>query len=327
MNSVERIKAMIDGKEIDRTAISFWKHFPLIDRDVDLFVEETIAFQEKFDLDFVKLSYNKFFSVEDWGLEIEWPKIEEGLGLGTVNKFAIEKEEDWESITVNPANEGAMARELEVTRRIVERYKGEVPVLATIFSPLYSALNMSGELVIDHVKKGSAGLEKGLETITETIVNFVKELIEIGVDGVFYATQLASFDMLDAAEYERFGKKYDAIVLEHLKDKTWFNILHVHGNDPMMDVMIDYPVQGISWHDRRVDHQMVDIRKKTDKILIGGIDEANVLVRSDEEIIMHAQEAISQVEQNKLILAPGCVLPVLIQDEKLLLLSSIAQKE
>lgn len=47
MNAYERIKAMLEGKEVDRPGVSAWRHFLLEDRVVGDSVKAHIAFQEQ----------------------------------------------------------------------------------------------------------------------------------------------------------------------------------------------------------------------------------------------------------------------------------------
>ena len=71
-----------------------------------------------------------------------------------------------------------------------------------------------------------------------------------GADGVFFASQTANEGYLTRAEYQEFAKKYDLVVLDAAKGRSWFNILHLHGEKVMFDEVLDYPVQALNHHDR-----------------------------------------------------------------------------
>ena len=74
MTHIERIEALLAGKKLDSTAINLWKHFPPYDEKptTDL-VKKCIQFQDRFDWDFVKITYHGYNSIQDWGAQIAWP--------------------------------------------------------------------------------------------------------------------------------------------------------------------------------------------------------------------------------------------------------------
>ena len=77
--------------------------------------------------------------------------------------------------------------------------------------------------------------------------------------------------MVTRAEYREFAKKYDMVVLDAVKGRSWFNILHVHGEKGMFDQLLDYPVQALNYHDREAGPSLAEMRKRTRKCLMGGI--------------------------------------------------------
>ncbi|MEA4961730.1 uroporphyrinogen decarboxylase family protein, partial [Lutispora sp.] len=132
-----------------------------------------------------------------------------------------------------------------------------------------------------------------------------------------------TYDKMSVKEYEEFGRPYDLQILDAIKDNTWFNIMHMHGAAPMFEIMEKYPVQAVNWHDRLVDLSLKEGRSKTDKILIGGVDEHGILYNgSDEDIKAQLKDAVSQVEDGRLILGPGCCVPLNVNEDRL----ELAQK-
>lgn len=63
----ERIEALLEGKKLDTPAINLWKHFPPYDEDPKELVKKTVQFQERFNWDFVKVTYQGLYSIQDWG--------------------------------------------------------------------------------------------------------------------------------------------------------------------------------------------------------------------------------------------------------------------
>lgn len=322
MKPQERIEALLSGKKLDTPAINLWKHFPPYDEDPKELVKKTIQFQERFNWDFVKVTYQGLFSIQDWGSTIKWPNRDSDWpntcsNVGVVTDFSIKKVEDWGKLEVLSMEHGSMANSILAAKEITNKFKGEAPVVVTVFNPLTTAIKMSGEKMFVHLRQNPEEFRKGLEVITETTKNFVAELVKNGADGIFFASQLGTYDKLSVKEYEEFGIPYDMEILESIKDKTWFNIMHMHGNAPMFEIMEKYPVQAVNWHDRLVDFKIKDARKITNKLLIGGVDEFKVLNEAnEEELTEHFRDALEQSGDGRLILGPGCCVPLYVNEDR-----------
>ena len=322
MTKTERIKALLEGKKLDTQSMNLWKHFPPYDEDPKELVKKIIQFQDRFQWDFVKVTYQGLYSVQDWGSAIKWPERdnvwpETRPSVGVVTDFGIKHDEDWAKLNVLPMDQGSMAATIEAAKGVVDHYKGEVPVVITIFNPLTTAIKMAGDKMFVHMRRNPELFHKGLETICQTTIKLVEEMAKMGADGIFFASQLGTYDKMSVAEYEEFGRPYDLRVLEAAKD-MWFNIMHMHGNAPMFDIMSQYPVAALNWHDQLVDISLADARKKSDKLLIGGVEELKVLgTASDEELKAHLKASMDQVPDGRLILAPGCCVPLYVPEDRL----------
>ena len=322
MKPIERVKALLEGKKLDVPAINLWKHFPPYDEDPEMLVRKIIQFQDRFNWDFVKVTYQGLYSIQDWGSRIKWPERttewpETCAGVGAVTDFSIKNAEDWTTLPVLSMDEGSMKASIDAARGAINRYKGEAPVVVTVFNPLTTAVKMSGEKMFIHTRRDPEAFKKGLEVITQTTVKFVQSVIDAGADGIFFASQLGNFDKMSVQEYETFGKPYDLEILSH-SSNGWFNIMHMHGAAPMFDIMSKYPVQALNWHDRLVDISLRQGRELCgDKLLIGGVEEFKVLPdASDSELKAHLADALQQVEDGRIILGPGCCVPSHINEDR-----------
>ncbi|MGE5676510.1 MAG: uroporphyrinogen decarboxylase family protein [Pseudomonadota bacterium] len=322
MKPINRIESLLAGKKLDTPAINLWKHFPPYDEDPKELVKKTIQFQERFNWDFVKVTYQGLYSIQDWGSKIKWPERDcewpnTCSKVGVVTDLSVKQAADWESLKVLPMNQGAMADAVLAAKEIVKRFKGEAPVVVTVFNPLTTAIKMSGDRLFLDMRRNPDSFKKGLDVITETTVNYVKELVNVGADGIFFASQLGTYDRMSLKEYEEFGRPYDLQILNTVKDKMWFNIMHMHGNAPMFELMEKYPVQAVNWHDRLVDLDLKAGRKMSNKILIGGVDEFGILKDANEaELKAHLKDAVDQVEDGRLILGPGCCVPLNVNEDR-----------
>ena len=67
MTKEERIRASFKKEPVDRVPIALWRHFPGDDQNPESLAQATLAFQERFDFDFIKVSPSNAFCATDWG--------------------------------------------------------------------------------------------------------------------------------------------------------------------------------------------------------------------------------------------------------------------
>ena len=98
-----------------------------------------------------------------------------------------------------------------------------------------------------HVAEGfGEEVKAGLRAITESTCALVQRVIEMGADGIFFATQLSSYAAGEESFYREYGMPYDLAVLS--ASSGWCNVLHAHGKDIMFPLLRKYPVQIFNWH-------------------------------------------------------------------------------
>ena len=79
-------------------------------------------------------------------------------------------------------------------------------------------LRMAGYLAGDeaflvHLRSDPARVQRALEALCSTCESFVREVISLGVDGIFLSTNAASFEVMSAAEQTQFSRPYDLRLL------------------------------------------------------------------------------------------------------------------
>ncbi|HUN67313.1 MAG TPA: uroporphyrinogen decarboxylase family protein, partial [Burkholderiales bacterium] len=161
-------------------------------------------------------------------------------------------------------------------------------------------------------------LEAGLRAITDTTVAFALSALEAGAHGMFFATQLATTDLLSVAEYQRFGVRFDLEVFKSLKEKTRVNMLHVHGENIMFDVLAGYPAEMINWHDRLTAPALKDALGRFKGAVVGGVEERGLLVSGAEAAVRaQVRDAIAQTGGRRLMVGPGCVAAIAAPEQNI----------
>jgi uroporphyrinogen decarboxylase len=309
MKKSKRLMAAIRGEQVDRPPVALWRHFPGDDyRPKDL-AAATVAFQRTYDFDFVKVTPASSFCVQDWGSRDRWVGTLEGTREYTF--YPIQSPNDWRKLRPLDPFKGGLGAQLECLRLIADDLGDEVPFIQTIFSPLAQAKNLvGGENLLVHLRRNPDDLHYGLEVITETIIRFISAALDTGMDGVFYAVQHAQYGLLSEGEYAVFGRPYDLRALEAVEG-LWLNVLHLHGSDVMFDLLADYPVQVVNWHDRETWPTLAEAQERFAGAVCGGLARWDVVVQgTPEQVQEQAADALAQTGGQRFILGTGCVTPV-----------------
>ena len=306
----ERLEAAIAGEKADRPPVALWRHFPVDDQEPALLAEATSAFQQTYDFDLVKVTPASSFCLLDWGAEDAWRGNPEGTREYT--RRPIQDPGDWHKLGVLDASAGSLGAQLECLRMLGRSLDDGVPIVQTIFNPLAQAKNLAGgERLLKHLQSNPTDVEAGLETITRTTIAFVEAAFEEGIAGIFYAIQHASDQIMDRQAYGRFGEPYDQRILEAAQD-LWLNVLHLHGQALIFDLVERLPAHVVNWHDRDEGPSLAQARGIVPGAVCGGLRREQTLVLGDPGTVRaEAQDALDSVNGRGVILGSGCVVPVL----------------
>jgi uroporphyrinogen decarboxylase len=304
MNKRERLEAAIAGQSVDRIPVALWRHFPGDDQSPADLAAATIAFQRRWDFDFVKVTPASSFQIKDWGVQDVWAGNIEGTREYT--HHPIGQASDWRGLRPLDARAGALGEQLQCLKMIVEAL-AEVPVIQTVFSPLAQMKNLAGERLLIDLRQNMTAFKAGLETITQSILNFVHAIAATGAAGIFYAEQHATANLLSESEFVEFGREYDLRVLEATKS-FWLNVMHIHGDNVYFDAVADYPMQVWNWHDRETGPSLKEGLAKIKGAACGGIARDMVMLCGQPEAVrQQVEDAIAQTNGRRYIVGTGCV--------------------
>jgi uroporphyrinogen decarboxylase len=91
----------------------------------------------------------------------------------------------------------------------------------------------------------------------------------------------------------------------------WFNLLHLHGTNVMFDLVADYPVQAINWHDQETPPSLGEAMDRFPKALVGGLRQWETMLRGiPEGVRSEVQAAVEATGRRRLIVGTGCVTPI-----------------
>jgi uroporphyrinogen decarboxylase len=305
MSKLERVKAVLQGDRVDRLPFTFWHHFGLEKLPGEKHAEATLAFYRKYDLDLIKV-------MSDFPYPL--PKSLEKL----------EAAEDWEKLEVlkNPFPE-----QIKALKLIHKDVRGQAPFVETIFQSWTVAEKLSSKSTVRKLKEQDPNLlKKVLRVISESQANHARLALEAGAAGVFLALAAADDLVMERQEYLKHVRESDLIILDAVKDKSYMNILHLHGNRVHFDSVANYPVQVINYSVHGTKTDLSVAKRQFSGTLMGGLDESRIANLTEEELKSQIQSATLAMQKRRLILAPGCSVPNDTPEESLQRVRELLQK-
>lgn len=306
MSKRDRLEATIRGEAVDRVAVALWRHFPGDDQSAEELARAQVDFQRGYDFDFMKVTPQSSFCVEDWGVTSRYEGSIDGTDEYTSR--AVRQTEDWRRIQPLDPRAGALGRQLRCLERIHADVCDEVPFIQTIFNPLSILKYLAGEdQALAYIRREPSLMKEALEAVTESSVRFVTEVMRRGAAGIFLAVQHASYTKMTEAEYAQWGQPYDLRVLQAASG-GWLNVLHLHGSDVMFDLLAQYPVHVLNWHDRETPPTLKAGLDGFGGALCGGLRQMETMLRgTPEDVRAEVRDAVEQTGGRRLIVGTGCV--------------------
>ena len=322
-NSYDLLKQLTQTKRLgNQVPVAGWFHFPLADADPDEFIAETERSTAELRWDLVKIMTNGNYLPVAYGAGYRWSTDPESWD-GPFSSHPIASAQNAAQLPVLDPTTGILDREVEVARRLVEHYRGRKPVLATLFDPISWVQELSTPLdpryVLKLIEEDPAALEHALEAIQETNERFLERLIDAGVDGIFYSVKFSTSQLLTPEQHARFVLPYVKRTDDQLAGRTWLNMLHVHGDAGLYfdDLLPFDSFNALNWESEAPVEgaaSIAELRAKTDKVLIAGIDQHRdfdgTATEVRERLSARLERALAQNDGGAFVFGPGCTLPL-----------------
>ncbi|MBI1795792.1 MAG: hypothetical protein HYR74_01950 [Candidatus Eisenbacteria bacterium] len=317
MNSRERVWAALRGQPVDRPPVSFWGHFYHRESSARELVDATIEHQREFGWDWIKLNPRKHYHVEPWGVAYRYSgRAAEKPVLET---WPVHQPGDWAAVTERPPDRGAFAEQIEAVAMLRRELAPEVPIVATVFTPLAVLGEMveePGELKL-HMRTHPNNVRGALEAVTATYERFAPLLIEAGADGIYLATtDWASRNLMSADEYRVWARPGDlriltAVAARPATGEPPFHVLHVCKRRNLLFELADYPVSAFSWDATDpTNPSLADGLARLPGAVMGGISQDEALRETDpERAVAEYRRGLEQTGGRRWLVGPGCSIP------------------
>lgn len=324
MNAAERIRRLLKDGRADRVPVSGWMHMPLLDRNPEEFAQASIRQTDEARFDFLKIMSNPYCMADAYGAGIDF--VEDGTRWQRpFYSYPVTDVKSLAEIPVLTAENPVFQRELKLVSLLQEHYQGSMPLTATVFNPVTWLKYMADQEktpVLYFMTEHQRELHSFCERMLQSICNQLDLFMDQGIAGIFLASQFSCRSEVPPELFREFCVPYEKAILQHVKGKTWFNMLHIHGvRDLYFEDVLDYDVEAVNWENCpggvRDDPGVVSLkqaRQMTDKILICGVDRDHDYKGSYEQVksrmLQRLETAIEESGGERFIFAPGCGIPV-----------------
>ncbi len=289
MEKIKRLRTVIAGELPDRVPASFWFHFPDAQAHGQEAVRAHLSFYRQANLDFLKIMNEHPYRVER----------------------AIKYPNDWRKIKPAPLSSSFFQAQLDEIKMITDELKGECLTTTTIFNPFSSGNHASGRLVTEHLKTDPDSVNIGLSTIAESLAEFALACLDAGANGIYFSAQGGEADRFEEQDFLKYIKPHDLTVLNAVKDKGEFNIVHICGGNIRLHLYCNYPGNVFNWAVTEPENLSLKSGKKLlNRPVLGGMDDRGVIVNGKPQDIEAAvHQVIRSVGPRNLILGADCTLP------------------
>lgn len=307
MNKRERVMAATRGEPVDRVPVSFWLHNFTSENSAQALTRETVRLYRAFDWDFLKPQSRASCFAEMWGAEVE-PSTQPTVNPG-VRRHALRDVRELGTLQAADAAQGALAEQLQALLAVRSEVGADVPIVATLFAPLMVAAYLSPggrKAVLQLMRDDPAALDRGLAAISTTLADYARNCVAAGIDGIFYATTMATEPLLSAAECKRFQRPHDLAILKAVESAP-FNIMHVCGDHTRFDEFVDYPVSVFSWATTPGNPSLTAARDLTGRAVLGGLPgKPQIGAMRADALVARARASIAETGGRKHLLGPDC---------------------
>jgi uroporphyrinogen decarboxylase len=323
---IDRVLAAMRREVPDRVPWALWGHFPACrwlsgysweksTRDGEESAKAHMALLRELDypMDLLKVTpYYRFMAMQ-WGSSFRFQDNDEEAPTVEV---AVKKSEDWGRLWVlDPKRE---LREFVRCNEILARDLRRMPFIYTIPSPIIQAMNgvSTPDRVLKDMRENQDALRQGLETITETTIDFARACTDAGASGIFFGIGGGGriWSELTKPQLEEYALGYDKRILEAVDCPI--KLMHICSTpegDPRRlfegGWFKNYPVTAINW----AAHSWTPVgqgkRLYGDRFcVVGGLDHEGTLRKgTPAQIEEQVKRAIDDAsEGGGFIIGPGC---------------------
>lgn len=320
---LERLQAVFSGEQADRPPVSAYTHEVAAERTGEDLAKATLAYQNTWDWDWIKLNPRTVHHAEAWGNEYDYENYPiPGLPIPAQKKAKVNVPQDtWDVEPLDIDSNPFVQEQLRVITE-VKSHDPETPVFATLYSPLNVFAKIAGipswggtfpvpgstsKLTFaDFINEDRAGVHHALRSISETLARYAQAQKAAGADGlVFVIASLTNPSFLTESEFNEYSRPYDNTVLDG--GSGLLRVVHTCGVSSHPQWFQSYPLEGINWDHEDPTNQTID--KPLAKTKVGGVSHLLIAKEPQEETLSQIRQQVEDARRatgDVLVVAPTC---------------------
>nr|WP_319776107.1 uroporphyrinogen decarboxylase family protein [uncultured Sphaerochaeta sp.] len=295
----ELLEATVQGESTGRIGCGFWHHFSPHKNKGIASVQAHIEFFNAIDADILKVMNEYMYHIDK----------------------NIDSPNDWKKLEAIPFSRTPYLAYIEEIKEIKKKLPSDVPVFATVHGVLvsaYHATELPGyfsnpeNMVSRHLREDPESVIIGLQSITDTLIEFCRHLAKIGVDGIYYAALGGEAYRFTTDIFSNFVKPFDEQVINAINSLGCLSVLHICKDQVMLPLYQDIKADVVNWAIHESEYDLREGRKLfPDATLLGGFDDrSGVLVSGTiSQIERELDEIVANAGRKKLLIGADCTLP------------------
>lgn len=290
MNKIERVRAALAGRPVDRAPFTVWYHFGTQHAPAERAAQVHLEFFDHYDLDLLKLM-NDYDYPMPAGMEV----IASAADLAKLQPFDPVK---------TPF--GAQLQTVEIVARALRDRALFVDTVFNAWNTLKR--NLVREAMPALMAEQPKAFEAALGIVNDNLIRYAQASLARGAAGIFLSVP-ATAESLTLEQYERFMRPFDLQLLQAIAGRGECHVLHAHGERLYLDRLLDYPVHALSWADLNGGPAIAQMRQRSTLTLMAGLDHVKLVESSAGLVRGQVRRALAEAGPTRFILAPGCSLP------------------
>ena len=290
MNKIERVRAALAGRPVDRAPFAVWYHFGNQHAPAERAAQVHLEFFDHYDLDLLKLMNDYDYPMPD-GLEV----IASAEDLGRLRPF-------------DPV-QTPFGTQLRTVELVAAALRDRALFVDTVFNAWNTLKrNLVREAMPSLMAEQPRAVEAALQVVNDNLIRYARASLSRGAAGIFLSVP-ATAESLTREQYEQFMRPFDLAFLEAIKGRGECHVLHAHGERLYLDRLLDYPVHALSWADLNGGPTVAEARRRTSLTLMTGLDHVKFAESSARLVREGVRRALAAGGPTRFILAPGCSVP------------------
>ena len=183
MKPIERVETTLRGEPVDRPPFCLYPHYDLELLGGDVLAQTVQAFVERVEPDVVA--------------------VPPCYGYTMPAKLSLDRPSDLAGLEAVHGRHGSWSQQQDAIRATCRAFFGKRPVVAVVPSAYRQLEKLAGMRLTQEARdEGTGFFMQGLEVLNKSLVSFVRQAVEAGVQGIIIEETAASHELFTPAVYK-----------------------------------------------------------------------------------------------------------------------------